>query len=56
MENYDFRPNNLLRNAVEKVCQQNPRLVLMPYEQMRAAALELARQIVAAADDAKVQV
>ena len=43
---YDSRPQNLLSKAVDKVCEQNPRLVLMPYEQMKAAALELAGRIV----------
>ena len=42
---YDSRPQNLLSKAVDKVCEQNPRLVLMPYEQMKAAALELASQL-----------
>lgn len=41
-----MRPETVLHGAVELVCDQNPRLVLMPYEQMKAAALELARQIV----------
>lgn len=43
---YDPRPGDLLHEAVEKVCERNPQLVLMPYEQMKAAALELARQLV----------
>jgi hypothetical protein len=43
---YDSRPQNLLSKAVDKVCEQNPRLVLMPYEQMKAVALELAGRIV----------
>ena len=42
---YDSRRQNLLSKAVDKVCEQNPRLVLMPYEQMKAAALELASQL-----------
>ena len=42
-----MRPETVLHGAVELVCDQNPRLVLTShYEQMKAAALELARQIV----------
>jgi hypothetical protein len=48
MAEYDPRPQRLLSAAVEKVCESNPRLVVMPYEQLKAAALELARQLLAA--------
>lgn len=41
-----MRPETILHEAVELVCDRNPRLVLMPYDQMKAAALELAGQIV----------
>lgn len=44
---YDPRPSNLLHEAVEEVCEQNPRLVLMPYEQMKAAAILLASRLIA---------
>lgn len=44
---YDPEPANLLHEAVEFVCERNPELVLMPYDQIKQAALELARQIIA---------
>ena len=44
---YDPEPANLLHEAVETVCERNPQLVLMPYDQIKQAALELARQVIA---------
>lgn len=43
---YDFRPHNILHKAVEEACKNNPQLVLMPYEQMKAAALILAKKLI----------
>jgi hypothetical protein len=44
---YDSRPQNMLSKAVDEVCEIDPRLVLMPYEQMKAAALRLAERLTA---------
>jgi hypothetical protein len=43
---YDSRPQNMLSKAVDEVCEIHPRLVLMPYEQMKAAALILAGKVI----------
>jgi hypothetical protein len=43
---YDNRPNELVHEAVEEACKNNPRLVLEPYYQMKAAALILAERLV----------
>jgi CheY-like chemotaxis protein len=51
-----MRPETVLHEAVELVCEQNPRLVLMPYEQMKAAGLELARQIITPNGESSVSV
>lgn len=51
-----MRPETVLHEAVESVCEQNPRLVLMPYEQMKAAALELARQIITPTEESSISV
>jgi hypothetical protein len=44
---FDNTPYDLLHKAIEEACENNPQLVLMPYEQMKAAALILARQVIA---------
>ena len=45
---YDPKPDNLIHEAVEEAVNANPRLALMPYEQMKAAARILAKKIIAA--------
>jgi hypothetical protein len=45
---YDPKPDNLISKAVEEAVNSNPRLALMPYEQMKAAARILAKKIIAA--------
>jgi len=44
---YDPEPHKLLHEAVEQAVTEFPSLVLMPYEQMKAAALILAKQVIA---------
>jgi hypothetical protein len=45
---YDPKPDNLIHKAVEEAVNANPRLALMPYEQMKAAARILAKKVIAA--------
>jgi hypothetical protein len=44
---YDHESHNLLQEAVEQAVTEHPGLVLMPYMQMKAAALILAKQVIA---------
>ena len=44
---HDAKPGNLVHEAVEEAIAENPRLVLMPYEQMKAAAIILAKRVIA---------
>lgn len=44
----DKSADQLLHEAVEAVCGLNPRLIAMPYDQMKAAALALAEQLLTA--------
>ena len=39
--------SELVHQAVETAIDRNPRLVVQPYEQMKAAALILAKQVIA---------
>ena len=44
---YDHESHNLLHEAVDQAVTECPGLMLMPYEQMKAAALILAKQVIA---------
>ena len=43
---FDSAPYNLVHKAAEEACKNNPHLVLMPYDQMKAAAVILAKKVI----------
>lgn len=49
MELREQTPESLVHEAVEEACNANPRLIVEPYYQMKAAAMILARRVIALA-------
>ena len=52
---YDSRPDNLIREAVDEAIKANPQLVLEPYYQMKAAARILAMRLIEIGESQKAR-